>query len=257
MARREDGPEKAETERLQKYLARCGVCSRREAERLVEAGRVKVNREVVSHPGTPIRPGKDVVEVDDLEVAIDRMRYVVLHKPTGYVTSRKDPQGRPTVYELLPPELQHLHYVGRLDLTTTGVLLLTNDGELSYRLTRPEYRVQKRYEVKIRGSVDEQVLTRMRRGIEDRGERLRAEDARVVQRLRTNTLVEVVLTEGKNREVRRLVEAQGEHVVRLSRTAFAGLTVEGLEPGAWRELTAAEVQALHAACGLGDGGEPC
>lgn len=232
--------------RLQKYLARCGVCSRREAERFVAAGRVRVNGVVVDHPGTPVVPGDDRVEVDGLEVTLSEHQYVLLHKPTGYVTSRDDPEGRPTVYELLPAPLLHLHYVGRLDLTTTGLLLFTNDGELSYRLTRPEFLVEKRYEVKVRGPVGEAVIRRAEEGLVDRGERLQARSVRVTRQLATNTLLEVVLTEGKNREVRRLFEAQGMHIVRLARVAFANLTLENVEAGDWRELTQAEVRALKA-----------
>ncbi len=182
--------------------------------------------------------------MDGKVVGVEELRYILFHKPTGCVTTRRDPEGRPTVFDLLPQELHHLQYVGRLDLTTTGALLLTNDGQLSYRLTRPEYKVEKTYEVKLRGAVNPAVLRRAERGIEDRGELLKAERAYVTHELTTNTIVEVVLTEGRNREVRRLFESQGLEVVRLSRIAFSGLGLIGLEPGEWRELTAAEVDLL-------------
>ncbi len=211
------------------------------------AGRVQVNGVVVDHPGTPVRPGIDRVEVDGQEVTIEKLRYILFHKPTGCVTTRRDPEGRPTVFDLLPLELHHLQYVGRLDLTTTGALLLTNDGQLSYRLTRPEYKVEKTYEVKLRGAINPAVLRRAEAGIEDRGELLKAKRAYVTHELSTNTMVEVVLTEGRNREVRRLFESQGIEVVRLSRIAFAGLNLIGLELGEWRELTPSEVALLMSA----------
>ncbi len=210
----------------------------------MSSGRVAVNGVVVDHPGTPVIPGEDRVEVDGRAVSPGELQYILLHKPTGYVTSRHDPEGRPTIYELLPLPLHPLHYVGRLDLTTTGLLLLTNDGALSYRLTRPEYKVDKVYEVKVRGDVSDAVLTRAVAGVEDRGETLRARAVSISRQLATNTLLEVTLTEGKNREVRRLFEAQGLHIVRLARIAFAGLTLGNLKSGDWRELSAAEVAAL-------------
>ncbi len=215
------------------------------------AGRVQVNGVKVDHPGTPIVPGVDRVEVDGIEISPGTLRYVLFHKPTGCVTTRRDPEGRPTVFDLLPQDLQHLQYVGRLDLTTTGALLLTNDGQLGYRLTRPEFKVEKTYEVKVRGALDPAVLRRAEAGIEDRGEQLRALRANVTHELSTNTLVEVVLTEGRNREVRRLFECQGVEVVRLARVAFCGLTLDGLALGEWRELSKGEVALLMAATGEG------
>jgi 23S rRNA pseudouridine2605 synthase len=199
---------------------------------------------VVDQPGSKVEAGVDKVAVDGKVVGLEILRYILFHKPTGCVTTRHDPEGRPTVFDILPGELHHLQYVGRLDLTTTGALLLTNDGQLSYRLTRPEYKVEKTYEVKLRGAVNPAVLRRAVAGIEDRGELLKAKKAYVTHELTTNTIVEVVLTEGRNREVRRLFESQGIEVVRLSRIAFAGLNLIGLEPGEWRELLAGEVEQL-------------
>jgi 23S rRNA pseudouridine2605 synthase len=206
---------------------------------------------VVNQPGSKVEAGVDTVTVDGKVIGIERLRYILFHKPTGCVTTRHDPEGRPTVFDILPVELHHLQYVGRLDLTTTGALLLTNDGQLSYRLTRPEYKVEKTYEVKLRGAVNPAVLRRAEAGIEDRGELLKAKKAYVTHELTSNTMVEVVLTEGRNREVRRLFESQGIEVVRLSRIAFAGLNLIGLEPGEWRELTPREVNLLMDAAGEG------
>lgn len=198
-----------------------------------------------------MHPGIDVVKVDGVKVSVEELRYVLFHKPGGCVTTRRDPEGRPTVYDLLPRNLHHLQYVGRLDLTTTGALLLTNDGQLGYRLTRPEFKVEKTYEVKVRGAVDPAVLRQAEAGLDDRGEHLKAARAYVTHELSTNTIVEVVLTEGKNREVRRLFESQGIVVVRLARIAFAGINLIGLEPGQWRELTGPEITLLMAATGEG------
>jgi 23S rRNA pseudouridine2605 synthase len=225
--------------RLNAFLARAGVASRRGADELIKAGRVRVNGE----PGqlNTFVESRDRVEVDGREVALQRLAYVLLHKPAGVVTTARDPQGRPTVVGLVPPEPRVVP-VGRLDADTTGALLLTNDGPLAHRLAHPRYGVEKVYEAEVEGEPDDDTLRRLGEGVElDDGPTAPAR----VRRLGPNR-IELVLHEGRNRQVRRMCEAVGHPVVRLHRGAYAGLTLEGLEPGAWRELEPSEVDALRA-----------
>lgn len=225
--------------RLNAYLARAGVASRRAADDLIKAGRVTVN----GAPGqlNTFVESRDRVEVDGTLVAPQRLAYVLLHKPAGVVTTARDPQGRRTVVELVPEEPRVVP-VGRLDADTTGALLLTNDGPLAHQLAHPRYGVEKVYEADVEGEPDEAALELLRNGIDlDDG---RTAPARV-RRLASNR-VELILHEGRNRQVRRMLDAVGHPVTRLHRSAYAGLTLEGLEPGRWRELEPSEVDALRA-----------
>jgi len=225
--------------RLNAYLARAGVASRRAADELIKAGRVTVNGE----PGqlNTFVQSRDRVEVDGERVSLQRLAYVLLHKPAGVVTTARDPQGRPTVVGLVPAE-PRIVPVGRLDSDTTGALLLTNDGPLAHRLAHPRYGVEKVYEAEVEGEPDDAGLEALRNGIVlDDGQTAPAR----VRRLGPNT-IELALHEGRNRQVRRMLEAVGHPVTRLHRSAYAGLTLEGLEPGRWRELEPSEVDALRA-----------
>lgn len=224
--------------RLNAYLARAGVASRRGADELIKAGRVTVNGE----PGqlNTFVQSRDRVRVDGELVALQRLTYLLLNKPAGVVTTARDPQGRRTVVELVPAEPRVVP-VGRLDADTTGALLLTNDGPLAHRLAHPRYGVEKVYVADVEGAPTDATLQRLRDGIElDDGPTAPAH----VTRLAANR-IEVALHEGRNRQVRRMLEAVGHPVTRLHRTTYAGLTPEGLEPGQWRELTTAEVARLH------------
>jgi pseudouridine synthase len=224
--------------RLNAYLARAGVASRRRADELIKAGRVRVNGE----PGrlnTFVAPG-DAVDVDGQPVAAQRLAYVLLHKPAGTVTTASDPQGRPTVVDLVDL-LERVVPVGRLDVDTTGALLLTNDGPLAHRLAHPRYGVEKTYVVEVQGEPDDAALGRLARGIElEEGPTAPAQ----VRRLGPSK-IELTIHEGRNRQVKRMFEAIGHPVRRLHRSAYAGLTLEGLEPGRWRELEPSEVGALR------------
>ncbi len=226
--------------RLNAFLARAGVASRRGADELIKAGRVTVNGET-GRLNTVVG-AHDRVRVDGEEVARQRLRYVLLHKPAGVVTTAHDPQGRPTVVELVPAEPRVVP-VGRLDADTTGALLLTNDGQLAHRLAHPRYGVEKTYVAQVEGDPDEDALRRLRDGIElDDG---RTAPARA-RRLGAGQ-VELVLHEGRKHQVKRMLAAVDHPVTRLHRSAYAGLTLEGLEPAECRELEPAEVEQLRRA----------
>ena len=223
--------------RLNAYLARAGVASRRKADELIKAGRVTVN----GRPGqlnTFVDAG-DVVELDGRRLEPQRLAYVLLHKPAGVVTTARDPQGRPTVVGLVAHEARVVP-VGRLDADTTGALLLTNDGELAHRLAHPRYGVEKVYEADVEGDPSDGALEQLRHGVElDDGPTAPAQ----VTRLAPERL-ELVLHEGRKHQVKRMCAAVGHPVRRLHRRVYAGLTLEGLEPGAWRELEPSEVERL-------------
>src|SRR5215213_5069076 len=220
--------------RLNAYLARAAVASRRGADELIKAGRVTVNGE----PGqlNTFVEESDRVEVDGKAVSAQRLAYVLLHKPAGTVTTAHDPQGRPTVVDLVVvPE--RVVPVGRLDVDTTGALLLTNDGPLAHRLAHPKYGVEKVYEVDVEGEPDEADIRTLAEGVE-------LEDgvtAPAAVRCLAPSRLELTLHEGRNRQVKRMLEAVGHPVRRLHRCTYAGLTLEGLEPGRWRELEPSEV----------------
>ena len=225
--------------RLNAFLARAGVASRRRADELIKAGRVTVNDE----PGqlNTVVGAHDRVEVDGQEVQRQRLRYVLLHKPAGVVTTAHDPQGRPTVVELVPGKPRVVP-VGRLDADTTGALLLTNDGQVAHRLAHPRYGVEKTYVAEIDGDADEEALRRLREGVElDDGTTAPAR-ARRLGRGR----IELVLHEGRKHQVKRMLAAVGHPVTHLHRSAYAGLTLEGLEPGECGELEPLEVEQLRA-----------
>jgi 23S rRNA pseudouridine2605 synthase len=226
--------------RLNAFLARAGVASRRRADELIKAGRVTVNGE----PGqlNTVVGARDRVEVDGQQVERQRLRYVLLHKPAGVVTTARDPQERPTVVDLVPDEPRVVP-VGRLDADTTGALLLTNDGPLAHRLAHPRYGVEKTYVAQVEGDPDDDALQRLRDGLElDDGLTAPAR-ARRLGRGR----VQLVLHEGRKHQVKRMLAAVGHPVTRLHRSAYAGLTLEGLEPGACRELEPSEVDRLSGA----------
>jgi 23S rRNA pseudouridine2605 synthase len=223
--------------RLNAYLARAGVASRRRADELIKAGRVTVNGEA-GRLNTFVERG-DWVEVDGEPVTAQRLTYVLLNKPTGTVTTARDPQGRPTVVELVDvPE--RVVPVGRLDADTTGALLLTNDGPLAHRLAHPRYGVEKVYEVDVEGSPDDAVLRRLAEGVDlDDGRTAPARARRLAP-----SKIELALHEGRKHQVKRMLAAVGHPVLRLHRSGYAGLTLEGLEPGRWRELEPSEVKRL-------------
>jgi 23S rRNA pseudouridine2605 synthase len=226
--------------RLNAYLARAGVASRRGADELIRAGRVRVNGQVAGLATFVER--SDRVELDGRPLAPEPLVYILLHKPAGVVTTASDPHGRRTVVELVDVP-QRVVPVGRLDSDTTGALLLTNDGPLAHRLAHPRYEVDKVYEAEVEREPDEETLRRLSSGVElDDGVTAPA----TVRRLGPSRL-ELTLHEGRKHQVKRMCEAVGHPVKRLHRSGYAGLTLEGVASGRWRELTAPEVAALRAA----------
>jgi len=224
--------------RLNSYLARAGVASRRGADELIKDGRVLVN----GRPGelNTFVAARDIVELDGKRVTAQRLAYVFLHKPSGVVTTARDPHGRPTVVELVR-HASRVVPVGRLDADTTGALLLTNDGPLAHRLAHPRYGVEKVYEVDVRGEPDDEALRRLADGVELDDGRTAPAKAR---RLGASRL-ELTLHEGRKHQVKRMCAALGHPVVRLHRSRYAGLQAGGLAPGEWRELEPAEVDRLR------------
>ena len=233
--------------RLNAYLARAGVASRRRADELIREGRVRVNGE----PGelNTVVGKRDVVEVDGERVALQRLAYVLLNKPAGVVTTASDPHVRQTVVDLVPAEPRVVP-VGRLDVDTTGALLLTNDGDLAHRLAHPRYGVPKVYEADVEGSLSSDDLARLRAGIELEDGLTAPAHARVVARGTRSSRIELTLHEGRKHQVKRMCEAVGHPVRHLHRSRYAELELDGLDRGQWRELEAEEVSALRLGVGL-------
>ena len=233
--------------RLQKLLSQAGVASRRAAERLMAEGRVTVNGTVVREMGTKADLASDDIRVDGRRVkAAERLRYILLNKPTGYVTTRSDPQRRPTVMDLLAGVRESVYPVGRLDFDTEGLLLLTNDGELAATLTHPRHGVERTYEARVAGIPDDDDLAVLRAGIPLDGRRTLPAEAHLVSAGRRDGRGVIVLTirEGRNRQVRRMCEAVGHPVDTLRRTRFGPIGDRHLRAGQWRDLTEAEVRTL-------------
>jgi 23S rRNA pseudouridine2605 synthase len=231
-------------ERLQKLIAAAGLASRREAERWIVAGRVTVNGEAAAL-GESADPARDRIEVDGCPLLVaERKYYVLLNKPSGYVTTLHDPEGRPVVTDLLRDIPARLHPVGRLDLTTEGLLLLTNDGELTHRLAHPRHEVEKTYLVRVRGALSAAERRQLEQGVVlDDGltAPARVEKVRVTG---SHSWLEITIREGRNRQVRRMCEAVGHPVSRLKRIRLAFLELGVLPPGKYRMLSAAEVAQL-------------
>jgi len=236
-------------QRLQKLISEAGITSRRHAEELITAGQVSVNGKTVTELGVKADPESDHIKVrgrliNPLLSQREKI-YVVLNKPRGYLTSMDDPEGRPLVTQLLPPSLGRLHPVGRLDFNTEGLLLLTNDGELTNRITSARNRVAKVYQVKVQGMPTDAAIARLRRGISiGKGERTAPAEVRRLRASDTNSWFEVTLQEGRNQQIRRMFDAIGHSVIKLRRTRIGPLEDRHLKPGAWRRLTEVEVRRL-------------
>ena len=225
--------------RLQKFIADCGVTSRRKAEDLITEGRVRVNGQSSIELGTKVDPSSDVVEVDGQAIDLNSVNkvYIVMHKPRGCVTTLNDPEGRPTVMDYVQEVSERIYPVGRLDYLSEGLLLLTNDGDLANLIMHPTHRVQKVYEVKVFGSVDVSMLKKLREGVHTEVGFLKPLSVRVIKQLPNKTWLEFRLEEGRNREIRRVCESTGLTVDKLKRVAIERLTLEGIRPGGYRFVT--------------------
>ena len=251
-SRSKDSDAPSDSERLQRFLARAGVTSRRKAEELITAGRVKVNGHVASELGTKVSPG-DRVELDGRSVHAEEHVYLLMHKPRGYVTTLSDPEDRPTVMDLIKDVEERVYPVGRLDYNTEGVLVLTNDGTLAHALMHPSRGVEKVYHVKLRGVITFGLIEELQNGVLlDDGERTAPAKVQLLKATDhgNNSWIEVILHEGKNRQVHRMVEAVGFQIAKLHRVRYAQLTVEDLPPGRVRELLPNELASLRKAAGL-------
>ncbi len=235
-------------ERLQKVLASCGVASRRKCEEYIVSGRVKVNGKVVTELGTKVSK-KDRIEFDGKELERLGKLYYVINKPTGYLTSMSDPYNRRLVMDLIDPEIRknRIFPIGRLDYDTAGVLLLTNDGELSYRLTRSNKEISKIYQVRVDGIITQEAIVNLMKGVMIDGVMTKRAKVDVISLDRKNesSLITLEITEGRNRQVRKMCEAVGFPVKKLKRISFAGITLEGLSIGDYRELKPHEVKKLY------------
>lgn len=236
-------------QRLQKLIATAGIASRRHAEELITAGSVTVNGKLITELGAKADPDRDHIKVKGKLINPQLQRhekiYVLLNKPKGYLTSLSDPENRPLVVDLLPSSLGRLHPVGRLDFNTEGLLILTNDGELTNVITAAKNQVEKVYRVKVKGVPTDKAIDRLRRGISiGEGERTAPADIRKVRRSEANAWFEVVLHEGKNQQIRRMFDEIGHSVLKLARTQIGPLTDERLRVGEWRMLTIPEVKRL-------------
>ena len=233
--------------RLQKVLASAGIGSRRACEQLIEQGRVSVNDEVVKCQGRRVDPEVDVIRVDTMRINTARgMVYLAMNKPKGYVTAMSDPEGRPTVGDLVRDRVERLFHVGRLDADTEGLLLLTNDGELAHRLSHPSYEVPKTYLAEVLGPVARDVGKRLREGVELDDGIVRVDSFKLVDSTSNRVLLELVLHEGRKHIVRRALAEVGHPVQRLVRTAVGGVQLGGQKPGKIRNLTREELAGLFA-----------
>lgn len=239
-------------ERLQKILAGGGLASRRAAEQMIREGRVRVNGRIVTELGTRADPRNDKIEVDGKTVVQEHPVYVALHKPRGFVTTMSDPEGRPTIRDLLKPHgiPARIFPVGRLDYNTSGIILLTNDGEFADGLLHPKRAVPKTYVVKVMGVMQLKDLDRWREGVQLEDGRTLPAEAFVIRLEKDKTWFQITIREGRNQQIRRMGEATGFRVMRLARVSFAGITSEDIKPGDLRPLTYDELVELKQQFGV-------
>jgi 23S rRNA pseudouridine2605 synthase len=237
--------EPREGERLQKVLAAAGIASRRECEQLITEGRIQVDGEIVSELGARVDRARQEIRIDGEPLPRPKLQYFAVHKPTGVVSTARDPAGRPRVIDLLPPGVGRMFNVGRLDLASEGLIIVTNDGELANKLTHPSHGVEKIYEVQVAGVPEPDVLAQVKRGVHLSEGFVHAVDVRVKGRKKGSTILEMVLDEGRNREIRRLLARLGHKVQRLTRIAVGPVRLGEMPRGAVRALTPEEVRKLR------------
>ncbi len=231
--------------RLQKFIADCGVTSRRKAELLIEQGKVKVNGKTCTTLGTKVDPNTDVISLDNQIISLDAVckTYIVLNKPRGVLATISDPEGRKTVLDIIPPFKERLYPVGRLDFNSEGLLILTNDGDLAQKLAHPSYGVVKVYEVKVFGAINSKILAELKKERQFPEGKVKPESVRVIEQLPQKTWIEIRLTEGRNREIRRICEEVGISIDKLRRVAIGGLALGSLRAGDFRMPTERDLLA--------------
>lgn len=236
--------------RLQKYLAEAGVASRRKCEELIALGKVEVNGQVVTVPGTKIA-GREVVKVDGREIRQEQKKvYILLNKPVGYISTAKDQFSRKTVLDLVNTVKERIYPVGRLDYDTSGLIILTNDGELANMLTHPKHEMQKVYRVMIDGNLKEDDIKSFQAGIAIEDYKTAPAKVNVIETSKKDSIIEITIHEGRNRQIRKMFEMLGYVVLRLKRIAIGSISIEGLEEGKWRYLSKKEIDALKKTAGL-------
>ncbi len=234
------------TERLQKAIAARGIASRRKAEEYIRSGRVRVNGKPVTEQGVKVS-AKDKIEIDGITIGqAESFVYILLYKPIKVMTTASDPQGRKTVYDLLSGVETRVFSIGRLDYDTSGLLLLTNDGELAHRLMHPGFGIEKTYEALVSADVAKESVQQLRRGILLEGKKTAPAKVRILGRDATTTKLEIAIHEGRNRQVRKMLDFIGHPCLKLTRIRYGNLNLKGLRPGEWRYLTSSEVEKLHA-----------
>jgi len=235
---------KTEKIRLQKFLAQCGVASRRKAEEYIRNGKVRVNGRIVTEMGVKVSPD-DHVEVDGKPVKPEKKKvYIIMHKPRGYVTTVSDPEGRKTVLELVQEVKERVYPVGRLDYDTSGLLLLTNDGEFANMLMHPRHEILKVYIATVKGKPSDEAIERLKNGVKIDDYVTAPAFVRVLNVYENKTKLEITIHEGRNRQIRKMCEIIGHPVIRLKRIAYGSLDLGSLKPGEWRYLTDKEVKQL-------------
>lgn len=244
-ARKPNAAASQQGQRLQKVLAAAGLGSRRQCEELIATGRVEIDRCVVTEMGTRVDPDKQRIRVDGVPLPTAKLEYFAVNKPSGVLSTNRDPSGRPRVIDLVPSRDTRLFTIGRLDLSSDGLILVTNDGELANRLTHPRYGVAKTYRVTVVGQPAREVLIKLRKGVHLAGGVARVEQIRVKSRRKGTAILEMVLREGMNREIRRIFAQVGHKVLRLTRVAVGPIRLGSLPPGESRRLTREEVKSLQ------------
>ena len=232
--------------RLQKYIALCGISSRRKAEQLIIEGKVMVNNKIITELGTTIDPSKDVVKVNDKKIKEEKNKvYIMLNKPIGFVTTLKDEKDRKIVTDLIDGVKERIYPVGRLDADTTGLLLLTNDGDMAYKLTHPSNEIMKKYIAIVEGVPNKMELEKFRRGLIIDGKKTSKAYIKIAKRYDTESILEIVIHEGRNRQVKKMCEAINHPVKKLKRVSIGEIELGGLDIGNWRYLNDEEVKYLR------------
>lgn len=231
--------------RLQKYLAECGVASRRKAEELILSGKIKVNGEVVTELGTKVNPSRDKVMYNNKLVKLEKNKvYILLNKPSGYISAAKDQFENPSILHLVKDINVRLYPVGRLDKDTTGAIILTNDGDFSYKLTHPKHEISKTYIAEVEGIPTAEEMRTFAKGVYIDEKKTYPAKIRIVKEIKKNSIVEIVIHEGRNRQVKKMCEAIGHKVTTLHRQAIGRISIDGVKEGKYRHLTPKEIQDL-------------